>query len=143
MSRSAAEGRFGLRSGLGHYAKAFFCSEAKKECGVDRVAGVIGWIGTRGAEARRCALPEPHSRLRSRRAWSAAVGREGLTQPFSRLSWVYAWLLLRDWCCASIGQGGEPPSLPSVYGGKGMFLSKFFLDSHNPVPTIPPFFSFV
>ena len=75
--------------------------------------------------------------------WSAAVGREGLTQPFSRLIVVHAWLLLRDWCCASIGQGGEPPSLPSVYGGKGLSLSKFLRDSHNPVPTIPPFFSFV
>ena len=40
-------------------------------------------------------------------------------------------------------QGGEPPSLPSVYGGKVLFLSKFLLDSHNPVPSIPPFFSFV
>lgn len=40
-------------------------------------------------------------------------------------------------------QGGEPPSLPSVYGGKSTSLSKFLSNSHNPVPSIPPFFSFV
>lgn len=75
--------------------------------------------------------------------WSARVGLECLTQPLSHRSWVYARLLLRDWCSASIAEGGEPPSLPSEYGGKDLSLSKFLRDSHNPVPTIPPFFSFV
>ena len=40
--------------------------------------------------------------------WSAAVGREGLTSTASRLSWVYAWLLLRAWCCALTGRGVSP-----------------------------------
>jgi hypothetical protein len=75
--------------------------------------------------------------------WSARVGREGLTSTASRLCWVYAWLLLRAWGTPSIGQGVVPPSLPSEYGGKGISLSKFSFDSHNPVPTIPPFFSYV
>ena len=96
-------------------------------------------VSSKGCDRARSAR-----RLRSRRRiGSARVGGEGLTPTASRLSVVYAWLLLRDWCSASTAEGGEPPSLPSEYGGKGISLSKFLLDSHNPVPTIPPFFSFV